>query len=169
MWRAVAPLAAIVALATSAPAGSADRQVIVVGVKLCTPAEVRTTIGRFVTAFNAGDARGLGRVFAAEPDFRWYSTDAPGQRLLPAAADRDSLLRYFATRRERGERLTLTSVRVKGNTFATGRLKSYGNFELKLVRRANDLPPTAYQGKGALHCYLERPDQLIVWSMGRRA
>jgi hypothetical protein len=57
---------------------------------------------------------------------------------------------------------------VNGNTRATGRgWKTYGNFEFWLERAAVDLPATAYHGKGALHCYATRPDQLIVWAMGR--
>jgi hypothetical protein len=169
MRVAVASLAALVALAGAGAAAGDASQVIVIQVKLCTPAEVRGAVHRFVAAFNAGDARRLDRVFAREPDFRWYATDAPGQRLLPGAAHRAGLLRYFARRHASGERLTLRSLRVNGNTIASGNLKSYGNFEYRLVRAANDLAPTGYQGKGALHCYLGRPDTLIVWSMARQA
>jgi hypothetical protein len=129
---------------------------------------VKATVARFVNAFNSGAARALDRVFAQEPDFRWYSTDAPGQRFLPVAADRAGLMRYFARRHVRAERLTLTSLLVGGNTIASGTLKSYGNFQYTLVREADDLAPTEYGGKGALHCYASRPDVLIVWSMGRR-
>ena len=170
MRAAVATLGAtVVALAATASSAGEGRQVIVIGVKLCTPAEVRSTVGRFVAAHNAGDGRRLDRVFAPEPDFRWYSTDAPGKRLLPAAADRASLSRYFASRHARHERLRLTSLRVNGNTIAAGTLKSYGNFQFTLERKASDLPATDYQGKGALHCHRSTPDVLIVWAMGRAA
>jgi hypothetical protein len=169
MGRALATLTAIAALAAAGAAGGAAEQVIVIRVKLCTPSEVRSTVSRFVTAFNAGNAAQLDRVFASERDFRWYSTDAPGERLLPAAGDRSTLLRYFAGRHARGERLTLRSLRVNGNTVASGTLKSYGNFQYTLVREAAELAPTAYQGKGALHCYGGFfPDRLIVWSMARQ-
>ena len=170
MRAALVTLAAFVASLAGAGSAAADaRQVIVVQVKLCTPGEVRSTVARFTSAFNAGNARRLDRVVAREPDFRWYATDAPGKRLLPAAADRSGLLSYFATRRARGERLTLKSLRVNGNTISSGTLKSYGNFQYTLVREADDLAPTDYAGKGALHCYASRPDVLIVWSMARRA
>jgi hypothetical protein len=69
-----------------------------------------------------------------------------------------------------GERLTLRSLRVNGNTIASGvGWKTYGNFEYALIREADDLAPTAYRGKGALHCYSSAADQLIVWSMGRES
>ena len=63
------------------------------GVKLCDPAEVESVVDRFVAAFNAGELRSLDRLFARKPYFRWYSTDAPGQRFLPLASDRASLTR----------------------------------------------------------------------------
>jgi hypothetical protein len=159
--------ASVLFLALAGSAAGDGRQVIVIQVKLCTPAEVKGTVTRFVKAFNEGNPRHLDRAFASEPDFRWFATDAPGQRILPAAADRARLLRYFAARHARRERLSVTSIRVNSNTISSGSLKSYSNFEFTLVRTASDLAPTDYQGKGALHCYAARPDQLIVWSMAR--
>jgi hypothetical protein len=150
---AVLALAAVIAAQAQAQTGSA---------KLCAPAEVRSAVTRFVAAFNAGQGA---RSFAREPDFRWYSTDAPGKRFLPIASDRGSLPRYFARRHARGERLALTSMQVNSNTDAQP--KPYGNFDYRLVRSADDLPATDYRGKGALHCYRSRPDELIVWSMAR--
>jgi hypothetical protein len=139
-------------------------------VKLCDPAEVSSVVDRFVAAFNTGNTRRLDRLFSRKPYFRWYSTDAPGERFLPVAASRASLLSYFARRHGSGERLTLRSLRVNGNTIASGvGWKTYGNFEYALVREADDLPPTPYRGKGALHCYSSASDQLIVWSMGRES
>ena len=116
----------------------------------------------FIAAFNRGDSKALAARWATEPDFQWYSTPAPGERLRARASDRASLIPYFRARHARGERLQLTAFRVNGNT--TG-AKPYGNFEYRLVRSARDLPATDYHGKGALHCYASRPDQLIVWSM----
>ena len=151
-----------VALADSRPAdGQTD------AAKACAPGEVRALVERFLAVFNAGDLARLDRTFAREPDFRWYSTDSPGRRFLPVAADRAGLIRYFARRHARDERLELQSLRVNSNTLAAP--KPYGNFEYRLVRRADDLAPTSYQGKGALHCYRSRPDAIIVWSMARAA
>lgn len=132
---------------------------------LCSPAEVERTVARFIDAFNRGDRRALSSVWSPEPDFEWYSTPAPGQRLRGVAQHRPSLVPYFLRRQAKGERLVLTSLQVNGNS-VSGR--PYGNFQYRLTRRADDLLPTDYQGKGALHCYAPRvgPDKLIVWSMG---
>ena len=140
-----------------------NAQVIVT--KVCSPGEVGTLVKTFVRAFNAGGLEKLDDKFAQEPDFRWYSTDAPGQRFLPVAADRSGLMRYFARRHALGERLELRSFRFNGNTPTVG--KPYGNFEFRLVRRARNLAPTRYQGKGAAHCSAIEPDAIIVWSMAR--
>jgi hypothetical protein len=165
---AAAVLGAIAPLLGAAPAPStaASEQ----RVKLCDPTEVKQTVRRFISAFNAGNLAALDRQFAPRPFFRWYSTMGPGEHLLPVAADRKSLISYLARRHERGERLTLRGVRVTGNTIALGAgWKPYGNFVVQLVRQADDLPPTNYQGKGALHCYRSRADQLTVWSMAPTA
>ncbi len=110
----------------------------------------------------------LASIWSAEPDFQWYSTPAPGERFRSMAQDRPSLVPYFLRRQAQGERLELTALQVNGNT--EGR-RPYGNFVYRLIRHANDLPPTEYQGKGALHCYSARvgPDKLIVWSMATAA
>jgi hypothetical protein len=165
------PVAAVIAFTLGAGGVSSARaEQIDTPVKLCAPAEVQKAVSRFISAFNAGDIPRLDRLFARKPYFGWYATDAPGRRYLPVAADRTSLVRYFARRHALGERLTLSSLRVNGNTVASGRgWKTYGNFQYTLVREATDLPPTDYQGKGSLHCYASRPDELIAWSMGRRA
>jgi hypothetical protein len=133
--------------------------------KPCEPAEVGSLIVRFIDAFNAGNVKRLDRVFAREPDFRWYATDAPGQRFRAAAEWRAGLMRYLRGRHALGERLQLRSLKVNGNSAGFG--KPQGNFEHWLVRSANDLPQTDYHGKGVLHCYASRADQLIVWVMTR--
>ena len=129
---------------------------------LCAPAEMDAAVKRFLAAFNRGDSKALAAVWAAEPDFQWYSTPAPGARLRARASDRASLIPYFRGRHARAERMDLTAFRVNGNTAAK---KPYGNFEYRLVRSARDLGATDYHGKGALHCYASRPDALIAWSM----
>jgi hypothetical protein len=130
----------------------------------CAADEVSALVGRFVSAFNAGDFGELDEVFATEPDFEWYSTDAPGERLTPTANDRASLVRYFRERHALGERLFVRSFRFNGNTQAS---RPYGNFQYTLTRSADDLEPTPYGGKGAAYCYRKRADLLFVWSMGR--
>lgn len=168
----LALIAVVVTSATLFAAVSVDRLAAATpqreSAKPCKPAEVASLVVRFIDAFNAGNLERLDRVFARKPDFRWYSTDAPAQRFLSVAADRASLIRYFNSRHARGEHLQLRSLRVNGNTVAPT-LKPYGNFQYRLVRSAGDLPPTNYQGKGALQCYASRGDQIIVWSMARES
>ena len=65
---------------------------------LCTADEVEMLVRRFSGAFNGGDAAELERIFAQEPEFEWYSTNAPGERLDPVARDRASLVPYFRDR-----------------------------------------------------------------------
>lgn len=130
---------------------------------LCTAGEVETLVERFIDAFNVGDLSALDAVFAREPEFEWYSTDAPGQRFTPVAQDRPSLVPYFVARHALREQLTLRSFRFNGNSGPP-----YGNFEYGLTRSAEDLPATAYHGKGAAFCYRTRSDVIFVWSMGRR-
>lgn len=135
---------------------------------LCSTTEVERAVARFVDAFNRGDRRTLASVWSDEPDFQWYSTPAPGERLRGVAQHRPSLIPYFLRRQAKGERLELTALRVNGNTEAP---RPYGNFDYHLIRRADDLRPTEYHGKGALHCHSARvgPDKLIVWSMAAAA
>jgi hypothetical protein len=125
--------------------------------RLCTRLEVRAVFVRFVDAFNRGDLKRLDRVFAREPDFEWYSTQAPGERFNEVARNRSSLIPYFAERHALAEHLKVGSFQWNGG----------GNFEYGLVRSANDLQPTRYYGKGAAHCYPNPSDTIFVWSMGR--
>lgn len=132
---------------------------------LCSAEEVEKLTQRFLAAFNGGDLGALAEFFAREPDFDWYSTDGPGERLVPLAYERDSLVSYFAGRHALGERLELRTFRFNGNTAAT---RPYGNFLYSLTRSAHDLAPTPYEGKGAASCYRERADVIFVWLMRRQ-
>lgn len=133
--------------------------------KPCTADEVESLVRRFIDAFNSGDLSALHALFAREPEFEWYSTDAPGERFTPAANDRPSLVPYFRDRHAAGEQLSLRSFRFNGNS--GGGSRTYGNFEYGLTRSADDLEPTPYYGKGAAFCYRNRSDVIFVWSMGR--
>lgn len=62
---------------------------------LCSAGEVETLVGRSIEAFNTGDLRALDALFAREPEFVWYSTDAPGERFTSSANDRPSLVPYY--------------------------------------------------------------------------
>lgn len=130
---------------------------------LCTAKEVEALVGRFLGAFNKGDLDELDVIFAREPEFEWYSTGAPGERLDPSARDRPSLVPYFRDRHAVREQLSLRSFAFNGNT--DGR-RRYGNFVYALTRSADDLAPSPYRGKGAALCYRNRSDSIFVWSMG---
>jgi hypothetical protein len=128
----------------------------------CTASEIQQLVERFVRAFNGGELQALDAIFAQEPDFEWYVTGAPGERLI--GMDRATLIAYFRQRHEVGEQLIVRSLRFNGNTLGS---RTYGNFEYALTRSANDLAPTSYMGKGAALCYRNRSDELIVWAMAQ--
>ena len=130
----------------------------------CTAPEARTAVSRFVAEFNRGDLRALNRRFEPAGRFEWYSTSAPGQRFHDAAQDRATLIPYFKARHARHERLTLRSFQYNGTSL--GLLD--GNFQYTLTRRADDLRPTPYEGKGALFCHRGAGDRIFVWSMAPR-
>lgn len=148
---------------TDAPAGTVPKAAerYANGVKPCTAGEVRALVVSFVRSFNRGDVKRLDRIFAQEPDFEWYSANAPGQRLHAAARRRATLGRYFVRRHAQGEWLELRSFEFKGNTSTAS---PYGNFEVELVRRARNLRPTPWVAKGAVRCH-QGADQILAWSM----
>jgi hypothetical protein len=86
--------------------------------------------------------------------------DRSGARTPEEAAQRKTLLPYFALRHAAHERLTLTALKLNGVSGG-----GYRNFEFHLMRSADDLPdgPIAYEGKGASTCSTTR---LIAWVMG---
>jgi len=126
----------------------------------CAPGEARRVVERFVGAFNARNIPALDRIFAPGDSFNWYSTDAPGVRLMAAAYNRSTLMAYFKARHRQGEKLRL--IRFKGN----GNSGGFAHFEFRVERRARTLAPTVYDGKGAAICATSG-DTITVWSMGR--
>jgi hypothetical protein len=58
--------------------------------RLCTAAETRSTVSRFVAAWNEGRLDALDGLVAREPVFKWFSSGAPGDRGA-AAFDRSSV------------------------------------------------------------------------------
>jgi hypothetical protein len=126
----------------------------------CTSDQVDRLVSDFLDAFNAGNLTELDRLFANEPEFQWYPTDAPGERLQGEASDRSTLVAYFNARHNSGEHLTLR--RFQFNSYDQG----YGHFEYQLTRSANSLAGTRYEGKGAALCKATG-NVIAVWSMGR--
>jgi hypothetical protein len=94
----------------------------------------------------------------------WYSVKGPGERLKGEAVNRNTLIPYFRERHSHGEHLQLTRFRI-----STPRAKrpraTWVDFDYRLLRSADDLPVTPYDGKGAVFCAI-RPHAIAVWSMG---
>jgi hypothetical protein len=136
----------------------------------CTVAETHLLVARFIRAFNVGAGARLDALWAKDdhdgdagtPSFQWYSTSKPGDRAGREAADRSTLIRYFAARHRRGERLRLVYMSTGGNA------NGYFHFAFQIHRRARDMRrPGVFEGKGAAICS-RFGAQLAVWSVGSR-
>jgi hypothetical protein len=154
----------VVGLATlSGSVATSARSLAVQAEESCGAGKARTTVARFVTAFDEGEPVALGRVFArADEGFQWYAVNADvGMRLADAAKNRATLLRYFADRHRRAERLVLRRFRYVG--YSLGKAE----FTFELTRSADDLTPAAiYAGKGAINCWGH--GGISVWAMGAK-
>ena len=95
----------------------------------CRPDDVHAALGRFATAYSEGDYETLDALFAPEPEFEWYSTDAPGERLEARARLRSSLIPYFEARHRRHDQFGLRSFQFNGNS------RRWGNFQMTMRRR----------------------------------
>lgn len=126
----------------------------------CRRDQVNRLVSDFFDAFNAGNLTELERLVANQPEFQWYSTDAPGERLQGEASDRSTLVGYFNARHDSGEHLTLRRFQFNGYD------QGYGHFEYQLTRSANSLARTRYEGNGAALCKATG-SVIAVWSMGR--
>lgn len=152
----------------------------------CEPRRAALLVSEFVDAFNRGDETDLSRIFfisegPSPPDFSdssiypwsWYSVSEIGNRGRISEGfttyDQRDLLRYFARRHGRGERLRLLKVGLTG----LGMLGERGNvgFVFVLTRKADDLeagmggPDGVAVGKGAMNCSSRR---IFAWSMDMR-
>lgn len=149
----------------------------------CHPREAALLVSDFINAFNRGDGEALGRVFfisegPSPPDFSdtsvypwsWYSVSQVGDggKIEDGFTtyDQGELLRYFARRHDRGERLRLLKVGLTG----PGMLGERGNVGIVyvLTRTAGDLkagmggPDGVAFGRGAINCATRR---IFAWSM----
>ena len=139
----------------------------------CHPRQVAELVVGFVDAFNSGDRDQLSRIFfvadgPSPPDFAasdyqpwsWFTVskiDASGKiESNFVTYDQGELLRYFARRHGKGERLQLLKVSLT----QTGLLGIEDNvgFVFVLSRRAEDLAPglggpaRIASGEGAVNC-----------------
>jgi len=128
----------------------------------CTSGGVRRALASFVSAYNRGDYARLDSLFAAEPDFEWYSTNGPGERLRGKARRRGTLIPYFEARHARHDRLAWRSFQFNGNA------PRWGNFQFAMRRategfnRGDRFP---VWGKGAAICDREST-RFIVLTFG---
>ncbi len=129
----------------------------------CGAAQVRQVVVAFIAAFNSGSKTKLDALWA-RVGFRWYNVMRSTKEQY-VAYDRAKMLRYFAVRHTKSEKLALKSFRFNG---VSG---DYGHFQYVVTRQASDVAKgarEAYVGKGAAVC-IEPGPRLAVWSMGRPA
>lgn len=153
----------------------------------CNTRQIAGLVIEFVDAFNRGDGERLSRLFfvsegPSPPDFSeagyypwsWYSVSEIGEggRIENGFVtyDKGELLRYFAERHSKGERLGL----IKVSSTQAGLLDEENNVGIVyvLTRDAEDLDPElggpsriAF-GKGGINC---ESRQIFAWSMEMRA
>jgi hypothetical protein len=159
-------IALAAALALAAVTGLAGRPGDAAARTGCTEAGTRAALAAFVSAHNRGDSERLDTLFAAEPEFEWYSNSAPGARLGQGAKRRRTLLAYFRRRHAAGDRFALRSFDFNGNSPGHG--GGYGNLEMKMLRRVPGYRGGRWfdaWGKGAAICDGESV-RLIVVSLG---
>ena len=126
----------------------------------CDAAATQHAFRTFVAAFNGGDLAKLDSLFAASPAFRWYSSNAPGERTGNAAFTRSTLRGYFGRRHQVRDFLQVRSFRF--NSHARG----LAHFSFGLRRSALDhLSGRAFDlvGKGPLSC---ADGRFVVLSLG---
>jgi hypothetical protein len=153
----------------------------------CHPGQVAGLVMSFVAAFNSGDQAALSRSFflsegPSPPDFSdgtydpwsWYTVSniEAGGKIASGFVtyDQGELLRYFARRHTRGERLRLLKVSLT-QTGLLGRDDNVG-LVLAMNRSAADLDPSfggparIATGQGAINCENRR---IFTWRMQMKA
>jgi hypothetical protein len=153
----------------------------------CHPGQVAGLVMSFVDAFNRGDQAALSRSFflsegPSPPDFSdgtydpwsWYtiSNIERGGKIVSGFVtyDQGELLRYFAKRHKKGERLRLLKVSLT-QTGLLGRDDNVG-FVYAMNRSAADLDPRfggpahVASGQGAINCKNRR---IFTWRMQMKA
>jgi hypothetical protein len=149
----------------------------------CHPRQVAELVISFVNAFNSGDQASLSRIFfvaegPSPPDFAvrsydpwsWYTVGEvqAGGKIESkfVTSDQSELLRYFAKRHRKGERLRLLKISLT-QTGLLGKVDNVG-FVYVLNRTARDLEPglggpaRIASGQGAINCTNRR---IFAWRM----
>jgi hypothetical protein len=153
----------------------------------CHPGQVAGLVMSFVDAFNSGDQSALSRSFflsegPSPPDFAdraydpwsWYTVSnvEPGGKIVGGFVtyDQGELLRYFAERHGKGERLRLLKIGLTQRGLL-GKDDNVG-FVFILNRTASDLDPSfggparIAAGEGTINCKNRR---IFTWRMEMKA
>ena len=132
----------------------------------CDREEASAGLSAFVSALARGRVADVDAAFAQTPDFKWYSSTAPGTRNGLAAYRRETLLGYFRARVRKGERLSIVNSSLRYVIGPSGGVSGANGY---LYRRATDLRSTRFGFKFALVCGTDPTStpKLIVWSMAR--
>jgi hypothetical protein len=152
----------------------------------CHPRQLAEIVVGFVDAFNSGDRDRLARIFfvsegPSPPDFAardyepwsWYTVSRVGASGKIESGfvtyDQGELLRYFAKRHGKGERMRLLKVSLT-QTGLLGKEDNVG-FVYVLTREAEDLEPglggpaRIASGEGAVNCKNRR---IFAWRIDMR-
>jgi len=123
----------------------------------CSPRDVAEVPLRFEAALEAGDRKGLDRLFArdggAPPSFQWFSIDSTTIR------SRSRLVPYLLQLHARGERIRFVGIDV-GNSWVPPSV-GFGVALLRLGGASEQL-----HGKAEIDCLTRR---IYVWSVGAGA
>jgi hypothetical protein len=134
----------------------------------CSRGEADRLVRTFTRAYNRGDVQVLERLWAHEPDFKWYFVQ--DERVGADAENRMTLPAYFAHRHTLGDRIDLRKV-------AVGRPSPSGHYGISFkLKRFSDQPESRgmWHGKASvteaaagLEVASTNSCALTVWSMGK--
>ena len=133
--------------------------------KTCRPRALVIKVQRFLTLQKGGKREAVGFMdFETPPDGGGFYADV-ARRGAPdgstTATTAEQLAKYFAARHEKKDRLRLVELSV-----AYEKRRGLGNFEYKILRRADDVNTSRgawnTEGKGAVEC---DGGKIAAWSM----
>ena len=137
----------------------------------CGRRRVEALVRDFVRAYNRGDSEALERMWAQEPEFRWYFVQ--DERVGSDAERRSTLGAYFSARHALNDRIDLRRLHVRPRS-------EDGTFGIsfRLRRSSEQRDATGFwHGKGSAQAAEPLPGifpfssastcALIVWSMGK--
>ncbi len=176
--RGSGPAPAVATTTTPSPSRSAVVTLVASPILLlpvgCDEAAILGVVHDFIAAFNAGDQVGLARVFPAKGSdsghrwtgelnqLRWFTLTRANPSKGVGALDlytRDTLLAYFSERHAQHEQMRLVELVVNPD----GGLPGASAIAFRITRVADDLPESAFGGKGGVSC---EHAVIFLWSQG---